>query len=49
MMNPYLKALGVKPMPREAFLSLLAKNDLSLSRLGPWDNLEAPQKTECPS
>lgn len=49
MMNPHLKTLGVKPMPREAFLSLLEKNDLSLSRLGPWDSLEAPQKTECPS
>jgi leucyl/phenylalanyl-tRNA--protein transferase len=49
MMNPHLESLGVKPMPREAFLALLEKNDLGQSRLGPWDTLGTPTKTECRS
>lgn len=44
MMNPHLASLGVEPMPRAKFLQLLAANDLTKSRLGPWD--ECPQRDQ---
>lgn len=49
MMNPHLESLGVVPMPRKEFLDLLANNDLSQSRLGPWDDHGANAITECVS
>ena len=49
MMNPHLASLGVVPMPRGTFLTLLARNDLSKSRLGPWSNQASTMKAECPS
>jgi leucyl/phenylalanyl-tRNA--protein transferase len=47
MMNPHLESMGVVPMPREKFLALLEKNDLSQSRLGPWDRSAATTSSEC--
>jgi leucyl/phenylalanyl-tRNA--protein transferase len=38
MMNPHLESLGVQPMHRDEFLALLASNDLSKTRLGPWSD-----------
>ena len=49
MMNPHLASLGVVPMPRETFLALLTENDLSKSRLGPWDERTGTMFTECHS
>ncbi len=36
MMNPHLASLGVVPMPRTEFLTKLAQNNLSDTRLGSW-------------
>jgi leucyl/phenylalanyl-tRNA---protein transferase len=36
VMNPHLRSLGARPMPRSAFLRLVADNDSLPTRTGPW-------------
>lgn len=36
MMNPHLESLGVREMPRAEFLNILADNEITQTRIGPW-------------
>jgi leucyl/phenylalanyl-tRNA---protein transferase len=36
MMNPHLRSLGARDLPRSAFLRLVADNDRLATRTGPW-------------